>query len=569
MALRHAPIAIAALLLIGCGGGSSAKPDGGGTGGSISGSAGTGGSSTGGGGSAGGGAAGGGAAPANPTGSLVLPGEGIALLDAGAPCTNEEGATGDRWCAVFGPPMTTTLNYTLWVFNASKAAAGTSVNCASGADPNCIKLIDTFGEDQYHSAWFQGDTLIYYDQNVATFTPFAWRPGMTAGRKLATGDSAADVWACTADTKGTAAWCLRDLPVAMQTDPTHVLLSDLLAGHVDGAASPPLARIETVISGSSADNPDFPHFQVGFPVPGSETIAWSARPTLAGVETLKTQTIGNDASRATVATDVNRWQTSPDGTHWFWLSHIDDASGAGTLQSAPYPAGISPVMVAANVVQYAFPTMGSLAALDSAKALKGFTDPIGAPTTSVALDTGVLAVIAQSRMGHLAYVKTAKTNSSTGATFTDIFIKKVDGTGACTFTSNTDADPFDFLFTPSSGGASWLQRTIVSQGAMYTRLSDCTKMPVSPTASTTVFTRPLNDRGILYVDNIDDLTGTGVVTLVPLDTTAALSPSTAAIVVSGQVGSLMPVAAGATDLLIYTVNGGGTDDGVYVRGFGP
>jgi hypothetical protein len=45
--------------------------------------------------------------------------------------------------------------------------------------------------------------------------------------------------------------------------------------------------------------------------------------------------------------------------------------------------------------------------------------------------------------------------------------------------------------------------------------------------------------------------------------------STAASVVSGQVGSLMPTASGGTDILIYTVNGGGTDDGVYVRGFGP
>jgi hypothetical protein len=569
MALRHAPIAIAALWLIGCGGGSSAKPDGGGTGGGVLG--GTGGSSTGGGG-AGGGTAGG-PAPANPTGSLVLPGQGFWLLDMGAPCTYEEGATGDRWCAVFGAPNASGTS-PLWVVNASKAASGTSVNCASGTDPNCLKLIDTFGEDMngYHAAGFGGDTLIYYDATGGVFTPFAWRPGMTAGRQLATGDADADVWSCTADTKGTAVWCLRDLPSAMQTDPSHLLLSDLLAGHADGAATPPLARIETVIPGSSSDANGFPRFQVDFPVPGSETIAWSSRPTLTGAETLKTQTLGNDASRVTVASDINRWQVSPDGTRWYWLSHIDDTSatptGAGTLQSAPYPAGTSPAMIAPNIVQYAFMTTGALAVLDSGEVLKSIADPVGAPTTSVSLDTGVLAFIAHSSQGHLAYVKSVKYDANSNP-FTDLFVKKVDGTGACTFSTATDTNPRLVLFTPSAGGVSWVQRTIVSRAAQYGHLSDCTKTMLSPTGSTAVFARPLGDRAILYVDDVDALTMTGVATLQPLDATGSVSSSSPATVVSGQVGSLIPTASGGADILVYTVNGGGTDDGVYVRGFGP
>ena len=41
--------------------------------------------------------------------------------------------------------------------------------------------------------------------------------------------------------------------------------------------------------------------------------------------------------------------------------------------------------------------------------------------------------------------------------------------------------------------------------------------------STAVFTRPLGDRGILYVADVDTGTGTGVVTLQPLDATAAIS----------------------------------------------
>ena len=38
-------------------------------------------------------------------------------------------------------------------------------------------------------------------------------------------------------------------------------------------------------------------------------------------------------------------------------------------------------------------------------------------------------------------------------------------------------------------------------------------------------------------------------------------------VVSGQVGSLA-VPTG-TDMLVYSVNGGGNDDGIYVRPFSP
>ncbi|HEY7376026.1 MAG TPA: hypothetical protein VIF57_27950 [Polyangia bacterium] len=39
--------------------------------------------------------------------------------------------------------------------------------------------------------------------------------------------------------------------------------------------------------------------------------------------------------------------------------------------------------------------------------------------------------------------------------------------------------------------------------------------------------------------------------------------------VSGRVASFATSAAGGADIVVYTVNAGGNDDGVYVRGFGP
>src|SRR5262245_16581529 len=133
MLVRHARFGsfvslIATLVLFGCGGGSG-NPRGGGTGGSLGrprggrrgGSVGTGGL----GGAGGSGTAG----AAMPTGTLVFTGGFPALLTGGPPCTWEEGATGDRWCAFIADSVTTVGNADLFVVNVSKAAAGTSISC--------------------------------------------------------------------------------------------------------------------------------------------------------------------------------------------------------------------------------------------------------------------------------------------------------------------------------------------------------------------------------------------------------------------------------------------------------
>jgi hypothetical protein len=558
--LRHAPAAtaIATVLLIGCGGGSS-KPDGGGGGLGGGGSTGT----AGGGGTGGSGNTAGAAAP--PTGSLVFQGVS-ALLDAGPPCTGEVGATGDRWCGFLANSTTVTDGTAMFVVNVSKAAAGTSITCGA-TDANCLKLTDIFFEDQFHLAFFQGDTLVYYDRPTLTapFTPMGWRPGMTAGRALAVADANTDLWSCVPSIKGNAIWCLRDLPTAMQTDPM-VLLSDLLAGHLDAAATPPLTRIEQVISLNAADNPNLPHFQVGFPVPGSETIAWSSRAVGSAPEVLKIQTLGNDASRATVASGVNSWRGSPDGMRWYWLSAVSETDGSGTLQTAPFPAGTGPVTLGTNIGQYGLPSPTSLLTVDGAGAMKVFADQVGAPTTSTSLDTGVLGYISMSPAGHPAYVKATRTSSATGdLTGIDLHVKKFDGTDACALTAMPDAFPSNFGFTPSSTGATWIQTTLTSGNAEYTRFSDCMKMPV---ATNIVFTRAIGDRAVLWLDGFDDLTGTATVRARNLDAAHGLTADPAE-AVSGQVGTLIVSSSTTTDMLVYTVNGGGNADGVYVRGFGP
>ena len=546
---------LASLLVLGCGS-TSGSPKDGGTGGSLGGA---GGSSGGGIGGLGGAAGSGTAGTPMPTGSLVFMGDDPRLLTQGLPCTWEEGATGDRWCAFVAASVTNPNNGDLFVVNVTKAAAGVSITCGA-TDANCLKLTSSYGENEIHPAMFRGDTLVYYE---LTGTPFGWRPGMTAGRTLATADpTLLDVVLCTPSSKGTAVYCLRILPAAMQTDPT-LTVTDLLVGKLDGAANPPLARLETVIAGNDADV-NFPHFQVGFPVPGSETVAWSSRATAAGPEILKMQTIGNDASRVTVATNVNSWSASPDGTRWYWLSAVNETSGAGALQSAPYPAGTSPVAIAPSVSQYDFPTPTSLlvVATDSAKSLLAFADPVGAPTTSTSVDTGVTGLVALSQQGHVGYYKMTSSSAS-GTRFTDMFVKKTDGTGACAISSATDTFAFA-IFTPSAGGLAWIQRGTTSLQAQFTRLSDCSRMSVG---SGVDWTEPIGDRAILFRDGFSSITETGALKFRNLAAGAiSADPATQ---ISAQVRTWMVLPAGGADVVVYTVNGGGSDDGVYVRAFGP
>jgi hypothetical protein len=384
---------------------------------------------------------------------------------------------------------------------------------------------------------------------------------MTAGRMLAVADPATlDVVLCTPALRGTGVFCLRDLPTAMQTNP-NILLSDLIVGRLDDAATPPLVKVETVIAASATDTTTI-HFEVDFPTP--DTIAWSARSAAGAAEVLKMQTIGNDASRATIATGINAWTTSRDGTRWHWLSSVVETSGAGTLQTAPFPGGASPVMMAPNVIQYGYATPTSLLAVDTAKVMLAFADPAGAPATSSPVDTAVLGWLTLSSQGHVAYVKKTFTNAAGRLTGIDLNVKKVDGTGACVLTSATDAYPGDVNFAPGAGGLTWIQQATGSAAGQFTRLSDCMKMAV---ASNIVWVEPIGDRAVLYLDTFDMVSGTAYMRF--KNAPAGAISSDPATQISAQVGSFVVTSAATSDVVLYTVNGGSNDDGVYIRSFGP
>ena len=231
----------------------------------------------------------------------------------------------------------------------SRVVAGDAVTCAGAAtDPNCLLLTPALGRDSLsptlHGTYFQGDTLVYYDQSLAAY---AWRPGMTRGRLLAAPGAGENVVLCTPTTKGTAVMCL----VLPATQPElNVSHADLLIGKADGASEPLLSLADTVITSTAADIGS-PRFSFGFPPGADDYVAWTSRADATGPETLKLQKAGDPASKVTVASDAHAWHVSPDGTRWFWLSAVD-RTGVGTLQTAPFPSGANPTRVRVDVLEY-------------------------------------------------------------------------------------------------------------------------------------------------------------------------------------------------------------------------
>jgi hypothetical protein len=490
---------------------------------------------------------------ANP-GASVFQGGDASLLGAGPSCTGEEGATGDRWCG-FATSLTVVgnayLQFDLYVVNVTRAAAGTAITCGQAGDTNCLKLATAAREDDFHGTFFQGDTLVYYD---STWTPLAWRPGMTAGRALAVADpTMADVFGCVPATMGNAIACLRDLPAAMQPDPTNIIISELLVGRLDATATPPLALVENLISANRADG-NVGRFAYSF-LPGGDSVAWSARMTAGGPEILKLQRVGDNASRVTVGSDVHDWSVSPDGTHWTWYSAFSAASGSGALQSAAYPAGTGPVANGTNIVQYAFPNPRALVTVNSTGAMAGIAEPLTAPSTTSPIDTGVIAFLEVSSQGDVGYVK-----NFDGFDLVDLYVKRWNSTSAaCTLTSTVTAPFAAFLFMPGGGGAVWGRSTGTDFQLQFTRVSDCMTMQV---ASSFFSVNAASDRGIVYMEGFENATGTGSLWFRPL--TGGNTVGGDATYVASQVGTFDVVPA-ATSALIYSVNGGGNADGIYVR----
>ena len=80
--------------------------------------------------------------------------------------------------------------------------------------------------------------------------------------------------------------------------------------------------------------------------------------------------------------------------------------------------------------------------------------------------------------------------------------------------------------------------------------------------------RPIGDRAVLFADEFVSAAGTATLRFRNVAAGNAISADPATLI-SRQVGTFIVTAAQTFDLVVYTVNGGSNDDGLYVRSFGP
>jgi len=482
------------------------------------------------------------------TGTRVFDGVASMLFD-GPACTREAGTDTDRWCGFVARSEQGERN--LFVVNVSAALAGGAVSC-DGANEQCVLLAASLGGDSFdpthHGTLFQGDTLIFYDSTLA---PYAWRPGMAAGRLLVEVSPSLDAVFCTPASRGTVIGCL-GLPTE-QAEP-ELARADLLVGHADGAQEPLLGPVDAVIAANAADA--IPRFGYGYPdVPG-DYVAWTTRESATGPETLKLLDVFDLDSKTTIATDVHDWTVTRDGTRWFWLSAIDTA-GAGTLQTAPFPSGEDPLDVLDGAVQYAESPAGVVVRTSAAE-LVAIADPAGAPGERVTLDTGVLELLSVTNGPHVAYAK-----HFVGASTVDLFVAHTGGDGVCTVDTSVSVPLRSIFFSPDGGALVWARSN--QRGgfdAHYTRLSTCESEPLAPDVVALAW---LGDDGILLMNDFDSVLGAGTLRVRRVGSDQRLDPARARLVAHDV--DTYAIADPGRRTLVYTVNGGGPADGVYVSSF--
>ena len=509
-------------------------------------------------------------APMSGEGNVLLFKGPAQMLGHGSPCTNEIGATADRWCAFISPSTSSLGRIDLFVINVSRAAAGVAISCAGGiVDPNCLKLTGGFFEEPStpfpHAAGFQGDTLIYFD---STGAGYGWRPGMANGRVLVA-DGTGSVHDCVPSVKGTSVLCQKTL------DPQPIdglTQNDLMVGKLDAATDPPLTRVDTVISNDGSLQASQQHFRVGFS-PDGEYVAWSSAATQGGVEILKTQKVGDDRTRVTVATDVSRWSFSPDGTHWYWLSKFNyDIAGmrSGILQTAPFADGSAATTLLPSVGEFTVARSGAIVARAMVSMahgdLKGIPDPIGAPAIINTLDTGVVGFLSVGPKGHVAYTK----NVDSLFQVVDLYVKKLDGTGAaCSLTTQANGQR-SLFFLPGGGGVVWAQITNLDTASVsdpfivresFTRLSDCTTVAVATNIGSYGIA---GDDSVLIEDEFDGVEGTLRIRKVNAGETLGDGPS---VLLQTRVNDYVPLTP-APGVVLFTVSADSLSDGLYLHPLG-
>jgi hypothetical protein len=479
------------------------------------------------------------------TGSIRLLVGPAALVSPGPSCSYGlvpvGAATPERWCGAVRPgAVSGTIS--LSVFNLTKAIAGTALTCATG-DANCFQLSANLSTAADAAPRFFGDTLVYYEAQSV----LAWRPGWTAGRVLVPHDQPASCAAGPAT-----AICIKAT--------TNAAILNLYAGPIDTQTGPALTLIEPV--DATVGNVNFSVDQL--------SVLWSTTTGVVGApEVLKMQTIGDAATRRTVATNVTAWSQSPDGSRWLWLSQpaMDPVAMTitGTLQTAPFPAGTAPTDVHTRVVQYAPWTANSLMVLATGtlgfdlKAIANVDSPVA--TARVIEADDVVGFSDLTAGGTVLYSNDFAQPDplDPNNVLVNLLSSSADATAKCTVTNTAEADPSAYL-NRSGTGVGWVLASAASPTLFegrFTTLPGC----ATATFSTTLSGYLDVSAGVVLLENFS---------MTAFTTALGLAPYTA----TGTLGAKIPIHPAAnptvmplfpdTPRIVYSLNQTAFEGGIYV-----
>jgi hypothetical protein len=508
---------------------------------------------------------------------LVVPGVAALVGQGLDSCTATVPPTGDQWCA-FGRPASDMGFFELWALDATKAAAGAAITC-DGADASCLRLSTHLFKSRttgFTDAGFNGDTLIYGEEMYSgeATAPFsgviyAWRPGWAAGRAL----TGANGVSCLGQARSDAALCFEDPNGnGMVTN----LTVDLHAGRLSSATGAVLPKVDTLVLAATTDLPGAPPRYEFDLSPDGGYVAWSTRGATDEIEVLHAQKLEEDGAPVdapfVVASDVSQWQMSPDGAAWYWLSAYNyDVTGApaGTLQTAPFPAGATPTTLATGVGDFSAVGDTSLWLRADVAAqigtLRWMADR-AAPATIATVDTQVLTVLDESRDGaRFLYAKTfvplrpgPVTTVSAAENLFDLYVGSGAGAASCVPTETPSA--LHAALGPAGDLVVWERAdnaTTDTQG-MATTLSSCTSATFATNLRGIL---PAGDAAYLYLDDADPAADEAILRY--------------ARIVNGSLVAGTPIQTRAASIfaplnaaaaVIYTVATGTATDGLYVDG---
>jgi len=485
--------------------------------------------------------------------TLLVPGLAVLVGTGPDSCTNQASASGDRWCGVVVPSVLVgQAPYDLLVVNVTKAAAGVAINCNNSPSDTCIRLTSNPLIDQnlgvsVHS--FTGDTLIYFENPTTDATgatvsspAFAWRPGWAGGQAI----TAAGSLFCLGHPTTDSVYCFAN----RVDDAAGNITADLLAGPMPAAGSL-LPKVDTVLAVLATDDP-------------GDMIAWSARPTLTGVETLNVQKLGDATTKQMVAADVSQWSISRDSARYYWLKtyNYDATAPSGTLQQAAFPDGSGAATVAATVADYVGAGNSGLILRTAAtpSVLKAIPNR-DALTGIQTLDTGVGGVVAVAPQGtRVAYFKTIDSSTFSNVSLVDLFVAGVDKTTPCAVIQMPTALTEGF-FSGSGSALVWANVNVSAQtvSGAYADLTGCMSHTFAPNLLSAT---AVGEQGYVYGDQTVD--GTDMTLEYAVASGGVLSAGT---VVQTRADTTFSVLAPALPAVVYTVNAnsGASGDGLYIN----